>query len=182
MTRGTFSLGMTLKVIAVTMLAIYLSSPVTPARALTIDYSYTGDITGTATIDWGDFAPPFPTTPFVKFNLFTPKGLFQHPGITLTENSLTQLPGSRFGARFRLEVDQGIFGFAQILSLTDRFEDEAGASFRPFDGGPLEIYEVTIASSTPVPEPNTLLLFGSGLMGLAGYRWAHGYRKGAKVS
>ena len=31
MTRGTFSLGMTLKVIAVSMLAVYLSSPVTPA-------------------------------------------------------------------------------------------------------------------------------------------------------
>ncbi len=50
------------------------------------------------------------------------------------------------------------------------------------DVGPIDVRGSYTLDQTTVPEPTTMLLFGSGLLCLAGYRWHQRRREGVQIT
>ncbi len=138
-------------------------------------YQITGDATGTFTLDHAFGATPGPTM-FLSWDIVFD---FMMSGITdpLLGNQLNS-------CMFR-----GTACFLDDFIIGRRFED---IEFVAYPGGTW-FAEINVnnapglvsgrftAAPAAVPEPTTMLLFGSGLVGLIGYRWQQRRREGTQV-
>ena len=66
---------------------------------------------------------------------------------------------------------RGIIFVEQLRAIPERI-DRTVIQSRP---------TITAKTTSPVPEPTTMMLFGTGLLGLAGYRWHQRRREGTQL-
>ena len=158
----------------IAFILILMAISATRSFADPMDYTLTGDIEGTMT---ADFMSPPNTPPAVLSWSFTyvPTGG--------TWSSDTDDPPSKnevigLGGALDLEI-KNVAGNALVLTF---FAPQHSSKPFTYDGTHFpDRGEVAGAYQATVPEPTTMLLFASGLLGLAGYRWQQRRREGTQV-
>ncbi len=145
-------------------------------------YTFSGPVTGTATLDFS--VPDGGPNSVINY--------------TLNFNGMTYSPSDVYTDSTRFIFDNAPLGFTDIITLTSGMDIQnrifiqiVGPLSTPLPRGTWTAALLTggtpppgasgTFTQTPVPEPTSMLLLASGLLGLAGYRWQQRRREGSQV-
>ena len=155
--RNTFLTRTRLWLGSMVLLALAVVVPVAPAMAIPVFYAVSGPLNGGVVIDESQ------ATPFQQWGI-TDGGLgWSHFTDTVNTNA-NGGPGFNFLQTVNTGSESLIF-FPNVAAASYSFQTlNDDGSFRAEGGGAL-------TGQSAVPEPSTILLLATGLLGLAGARW-----------
>ncbi len=145
--------------------------------ATPVTYTFTGGVEGTAVLDF--MQPDGSTTAVGAYNLTFLGTTYSHndgTGVNLRSSSGSPNDGITLWSSPPSPIGQHIRWL-----FRDPPVDLVGTYTATFVSNGLDL-SATNDHFSPVPEPSTILLLSTGLLGLAGYRWQQRRREGTQVA